>query len=458
MGFWFTGCTRTRNKPLFKGVEAMKIFKSKIAKLLTVSLLLTLWSVSGSIQGLIFPGNITPGLTAKAEETISFSDVPTHAWYYEDLQYILKDERKIFAGYPDGTFRPNETLTADMYIKLIVTVMGHKVENGIGYWASTYIEKAIDEGYVIPQQDTRISYKTKDDPYAGYKMPISREYMAQIAGRALNKIIDNSEYRDPIAVSSLIKDYRKISSAFRNNIVKCYDLGILTGYPDGEFKPDNYLTRAEAVAVIRRIIDPSARIRAELPVAPNPSPTPIPVSELNRPPKKDLGNGVIEVEGIKFDPSADIANPSNGAMRILKAQEFVGVFLEHLRFYEHEGKARVRGYIPELPDGYEWMIAIHCGVNKPNDLGYYECILTNNKDDIPEYRMPFNGKTFDMPLYTNQENIRALVLTCEIKSASTSASGGYHWISFTEGKLSVEDTYGGFDGGYPFDSGGFFEW
>ncbi|NLX77623.1 MAG: hypothetical protein GXZ01_09715, partial [Clostridiaceae bacterium] len=58
-------------------------------------------------------------------------------------------------------------------------VMGHRVENGIGYWASTYIEKAIDEGYVIPQQDTRISYKTKDDPYAGYKMPISREYMAQ---------------------------------------------------------------------------------------------------------------------------------------------------------------------------------------------------------------------------------------------------------------------------------------
>ena len=80
----------------------MKRFKSKIAKLLIASLLLTLWSVSGSIQGLIFPGNITPGIVAKAEETISFSDVPSYAWYYEDLQYILNDERKIFAGYPDG--------------------------------------------------------------------------------------------------------------------------------------------------------------------------------------------------------------------------------------------------------------------------------------------------------------------------------------------------------------------
>ena len=457
MGFWFTGCTRTRNKPLFKGVEAMKIFKSKIAKLLTVSLLLTLWSVSGSIQGLIFPGNITPGLIAKAEETISFSDVPTHAWYFEDLQYILKDERKIFAGYPDGTFRPNETLTADMYIKLIVTVMGHKVENGIGYCASTYIEKAIDEGYVIPQLDTRISYKTKDDPYAGYKMPISREYMAQIAGRALNKIIDNSEYRDPIAVSSLIKDYRKISSAFRNNIVKCYDLGILTGYPDGEFKPDNYLTRAEAVAVIRRIIDPSARIRAELPVAANPSPTPIPVSELNRPPKKDLGNGVVEVEGIRFNPAKDTVNTSTNAMRILKAEEFVGVALEYLRLYEHEGKARVRGYIPKLPEGYEFLFVIHCHVEEPSDLGSYEIIYTNKEDDVPEYRLPSNGKTFDVPLYTSKDKIESLYLNFEIRTLR-GLSGGNFYISLTLNRYSRHDSEGGHSLVSDFDSRGFFEW
>ena len=86
--------------------------------------------------------------------------------------------------------------------------------------------------------------------------------MALIAGRALDDITDNSDYRDPVAVSSLIKDYQDISHYQKWNVVKCYDLGILTGFPDGEFKPDNILTRAEAVAVIRRLIDPSARKRS----------------------------------------------------------------------------------------------------------------------------------------------------------------------------------------------------
>ena len=204
----------------------MKVFEKKITKLVIVSLLLTLWSVSGIMQSVIFPGNIT----VFAEEVLTFSDVPNSAWYYKDLQYILKDERKIFAGYPDGTFRPNETLTVDMFIKLIVTVAGHRVENGMDYWASTYIEKAVEEGYIIPWQDIHLTFNTKEDPYAGYKRPINRRDMALIAGRALDKIIDNPEYRDQIAVSSLIKDYQKISPYYKANVVKCYDLGILTGF------------------------------------------------------------------------------------------------------------------------------------------------------------------------------------------------------------------------------------
>ncbi len=154
----------------------------------------------------------------------------------------------------------------------------------------------------------------------------------------MDKIIKNPDYRDQVAVASLIKDYNLIPPDIKSSVVKFYDLGILTGYPDGEFKPNNYLTRDEALAVIRRIIDPSARKRPELPVAANPTPTPIPVSKLNRPPKRDLGNGVVEVEGIKFDPKTDIVNKSNGAMGILKAEEFVDVFLKYLKFYEHEAK------------------------------------------------------------------------------------------------------------------------
>ncbi|AGC67151.1 S-layer domain-containing protein [Thermoclostridium stercorarium subsp. stercorarium DSM 8532] len=435
----------------------MKTFAKKIARLIIISLILSVLPMPENHPGVGFPEIMTPAF-ADAEETISFSDVPKSAWYYDDLLFIMKDNRKIFEGYPDGTFRPHEPLTVDMFIKLIITIMGYNLQNGEEYWATTYIKKAIDEGLIIPWQDSHLTFATKDDPYAGYKRPISRGDMALIAGRAMDKIIKNPDYRDQVAVTSLIKDYNQISQVIKSSVVKFYDLGILTGYPDGEFKPNNYLTRDEALAVIRRIIDPSARKRPELPVAANPTPTPIPVSKLNRPPKRDLGNGAVEVEGVRFDPAADIANPSNGAMKILKAQEFIDVFLKYLKFYEHEGKVRVRGYIPELPEGYEWMISLFCNNKDQNDLGFSDCVLTNSKDEMPEYRLPSNGKTFDMSLYTNKEDIVAIVLICEIKYSSTFASGGYHWISFTEESYSVADRYGGFSGSYPFNARGFFEW
>ena len=389
-------------------------------------------------------------------EVNQFPDIPDTAWYMEDLQYILKDPRGIFSGYPDGTFKPNDTLTVDMYIKLIVTVMGHQVENGKDYWASTYIEKALEEGYVKPLEDMFFFRLAKEEPYGVYKNPITREDMAQITGRALDKITDPDEYRDLITVSGLIKDYHDIPNSYRMNVVKCYDLGIITGFPDGEFKPSNILSRAEAVAVIRRLIDPRARKSMDLPVVTNPSPTPIPVAELNRPEKKDLGNGVVEVEGIRFDPSRDVVD-DYGAIGILKAEEFVGVALEYLKFYEHEGKARVRGYIPELPEGYEWSYAIHCNTNEPDDVGQYGGIYTTERDEQPEYYLGHNGDAFDMPLYTNKEKIDSLYLTFEIISQYRSLSGNFY-ISLTLKKYSRYDDFGRRSLVEVFDPRGFVEW
>jgi len=395
--------------------------------------------------------------TNASENTISFPDVLQSAWYLEDLQYILKDSRQIFAGYPDGTFKPNDTLTADMYIKLIVTVMGHKVENGKDYWASTYIKKAIEEEYVDPMADSWFMRKYPDDQYYGYKQPIRRVDMAQVTGRALDKLTDDSEYRDPFAVCKLIKDYKEIYVGCKTNVVKCYDLGILTGFPDGEFKPNNELTRAEAVAVIRRLIDKSARKRSELPTFPNPSPTPIPVAELNRPEKKDLGNGVVEVEGISFNPETDIVNKSNNSMGILKAEEFVGVFLQHLKFYEHEGKARVRGYIPELPEGYEWIIGINTSIDKPDDRGLGGIEFSVRPGYSPEQTLPKAGNTFDKSLYTNKENITSLYLVLDVRTPRNARAGNFY-ISLTLKKYSRYDEEGGHSLVQEFDPRGFIEW
>jgi hypothetical protein len=441
----------------------MKNIKKHAAGIIALTILLSMLIPVGSVNSAnsdVNPINppISPGLAyaVNSSNTLHFSDVRSDDWFIDDLKYILNYGEGIFSGYPDGTFRPADTLTMDMYIKLIVTAMGHSVENGKEYWASTYIEKAIDEGYVVPDNDIRYMPEMLEDQYYAYKQPINRGEMAMFTARALSKVTKQEEFRDPLVVSTLIKDYKSIPNSKKTGVVKCYDLGIITGYPDGEFKADNILTRAEAVAVIRRVLDPSARKKISLPPVANPSPTPAPVSELERPEKKELGGGVVEVEGIRFDPETDVWG--NGAMKIMKAEEFVQVALKYLRFYEHEGKARVKGYVPELPEGFEWDIAIVYEPKEQDDRGYWGGAYLTKIGFSPEQTLPSPGNSFDKPLYTNKENIKELVLICEIKLEKTNFDGGRLIISFTANEYSRYDSVGGNSIDIPLDAEVFFEW
>jgi hypothetical protein len=144
-------------------------------------------------------------------------------------------------------------------------------------------------------------------------------------------------------------------------------------------------------------------------------------------------------------------------MKIMKAEEFVHVALKYLRFYEHEGKARVKGYVPELPDGFEWVYTIHCNVKEIDDRGFYGGIYTTDIDEMPELSLPVQG-SFDMPLYTNKDNIDELVLACEIKTANTNIDGGRLIISFTANEYSRYDSVGGNSIDMPLDAEVFFEW
>lgn len=43
-------------------------------------------------------------------------------------------------------------------------------------------------------------------------------------------------------------------SSFKESIVKAYESGLITGYPDGTFRPDNKITRAEMAVILNRYI------------------------------------------------------------------------------------------------------------------------------------------------------------------------------------------------------------
>ncbi|MFV0516215.1 MAG: S-layer homology domain-containing protein, partial [Aminipila sp.] len=65
--------------------------------------------------------------------------------------------------------------------------------------------------------------------------------------------------------SKLENSLKDINSTVKNDydIIKVYAKGIITGYQDGSFKPENTLTRAESATVIYRLVDEGKRVIPE---------------------------------------------------------------------------------------------------------------------------------------------------------------------------------------------------
>ena len=200
---------------------------------------------------------------------VKFSDVPADAWYLQALETITQDSRKILQGYTDGTYKPEKMLDVCEFVKCIIAARGYTLPNGNTYWAENYIRKATDLGYIRKEEFA----STTSDPYAGYKRPITRGEMARMVVRALLDAEGDYPYHDEKAIIPLIQDYNDINAAIQPWVIKAYDMGILGGFPDKTFKADKSLSRAEAVAVCLRLIDPSARLKVAVA---DPTPTPRP--------------------------------------------------------------------------------------------------------------------------------------------------------------------------------------
>lgn len=179
---------------------------------------------------------------------VKFSDTPDSSWYSDDLKFISTDTRSIIAGYPDGTFRPAAVLTAEQFITMVVRASGYNLTAESGtHWSTPYFLKAIELGYI------------EADDFYQPSLPISRGEMASIITRAYVTVSGAYDFRDGERIKPHIEDYSLIPNGFKDAVVKVYDMGIITGYPDGTFGSSRGLTRAEATAVVRRMIDVAAR-------------------------------------------------------------------------------------------------------------------------------------------------------------------------------------------------------
>lgn len=184
-----------------------------------------------------------------------FSDVPKDAWYRSDLDYVMQDSRKIVVGFPDGTFKPENTFTvAQLATCIVVSSYYTDLKNvkSIGKWYVPFVDKAKDLKYIL------------DGEFTNYDLSVTRGEMSRMLVRAAENVSGKYNYRDVNKIKVLIKDYDSIPDSLKDFVVKAYDMGLISGFPDGTFGADKYLNRAQAVAVLRKLIDPTKRANVKL--------------------------------------------------------------------------------------------------------------------------------------------------------------------------------------------------
>jgi|GEM_PF-3565632 len=143
-------------------------------------------------------------------------------------------------GYPDGTIRPSSPMTRAEFAAILFNLYGNDevfpkaaASDAQNHWALPFIAFAKANGFMGGYPDGTF----RPD------QPITRAEAATV----LAKVKQPSDYTDSGRLNDISHHWAKHSiSALAN-------AGILSGYPDGTFRPDAPVTRAEAVVMLNRL-------------------------------------------------------------------------------------------------------------------------------------------------------------------------------------------------------------
>ncbi len=148
-------------------------------------------------------------------------------------------------GYPEGDVRPENNISREEVATIFYRLLKKDVRDGIftddnnfadvekGRWSNKAVSTMANGGYVKGYEDGTFR------PGAF----ITRAEFATMAARFLE---------DKTAIRANFSD---IAGHWAESYIKLVaGNGWVNGYEDGTFKPDNYITRAEAMAIINRIL------------------------------------------------------------------------------------------------------------------------------------------------------------------------------------------------------------
>ncbi len=178
------------------------------------------------------------------EPPIPFDDIETSVWAVNAIIYL--NNNGIVNGVADRTFSPNDYVTREQFVKMLVLAKNLKLNLEVetftdadtDAWYRSYLDIAKSNGIV----------SGKPDGTFGVGEYITRQDVALMLYRLLG------EKYDETAMPTSVTDEGEISAYALEGVKHLLSKGIITGFEDGSFKPAKSCTRAEAAVMVYRMM------------------------------------------------------------------------------------------------------------------------------------------------------------------------------------------------------------
>lgn len=209
-------------------------------------------------EGYVFEGWYTDaGFVNRVEEVVMTGDITVYANWVKDngnaghgnktpAQLNGDDHIAYVMGYPDGTVKPNNNISRAEVTSIFFRILKNDVReanltennNFNDVEATAWFNTAISTMAALGIVNGRDTGGFDPDAF------ITRAEFAVICAR-----FDNSAYEAAGSFSDISGHWAE------NEIIEAAARGWIRGYEDGTFKPEQYITRAEAMTMINRVLN-----------------------------------------------------------------------------------------------------------------------------------------------------------------------------------------------------------
>lgn len=169
--------------------------------------------------------------------------------HYATREITQATNINVISGYPDGTFRPDNEISREEFIKMLMVLATNKtfdfesVDSNYTSWAGSYVTIAEMQGVIEKGAYTDETLKE----------PITRLEMVLMLSKTQIKMKGIPQNQ----IGSLVyTDIKSLTDEEKDLLLHAVKYDLLNGMKDGtnkKFEPDKKLTRGEAAAALMRI-------------------------------------------------------------------------------------------------------------------------------------------------------------------------------------------------------------